>query len=70
MDKKEQYNKSNRSTVNRHRERGSYDKKTIFKIIDVAYYCHVSFVINGQPIIIPTIHALIDDEIILHGAIA
>ena len=36
MDIKERYNKSNRSTVNRHRERGSYDKKTIFKIIDAA----------------------------------
>ena len=69
MDKKEQFKISNRSTVNRHRERGTYDKKTIYEIIDTAYYCHVSFVNNGQPFIIPTIHARIDDDIILHGAI-
>ena len=70
MNKKEQFTKSNRSTVNRLRERGSYDKKTIYNIIDTAYYCHVCFVNNDQPFIIPTIHARIDDEIILHGAIA
>lgn len=70
MDKKDQFKISNRSTVNRLRERGSYDKKTIYKIIDAAYYCHVSFVNNNQPFVLPTIHARIDDEIILHGAIA
>jgi nitroimidazol reductase NimA-like FMN-containing flavoprotein (pyridoxamine 5'-phosphate oxidase superfamily) len=61
---------THRSKINRLRERGSYNKETIYKIIDEAYYCHVSFVVNDQPFIIPTIHARIDDEIILHGAIA
>ena len=70
MSKKDQFKISNRSKVNRHRERGSYDKETIYKIIDGAYYCHVSFVVNEQPFIIPTIHARINDHIILHGAIA
>jgi nitroimidazol reductase NimA-like FMN-containing flavoprotein (pyridoxamine 5'-phosphate oxidase superfamily) len=61
---------TDRSNINRLRERGSYDKETIYKIIDEAYYCHISFVVNDQPFIIPTIHARIDDEIILHGAVA
>jgi nitroimidazol reductase NimA-like FMN-containing flavoprotein (pyridoxamine 5'-phosphate oxidase superfamily) len=61
---------ADRSKINRLRERGSYDKETIHKIIDEVYYCHVSFVVNDQPFIIPTIHARIDDEIILHGAVA
>jgi len=60
---------ADRSKINRLRERGSYDKETIYKIIDEAYYCHISFVVNDQPFIIPTIHARIDDEIILHGAV-
>jgi nitroimidazol reductase NimA-like FMN-containing flavoprotein (pyridoxamine 5'-phosphate oxidase superfamily) len=63
-------NATPRSKINRLRERGSYNKDTIYKIIDEAYYCHVSFVVNGQPFIIPTIHARIEDEIILHGAVA
>jgi nitroimidazol reductase NimA-like FMN-containing flavoprotein (pyridoxamine 5'-phosphate oxidase superfamily) len=61
---------THRSKINRLRERGSYDKETIYPIIDEAYYCHVSFVVDGQPFIIPTIHARIDDEIVLHGAVA
>ena len=70
MNNKEQSEISNRSNITRIRERGSYKKETIYKIIDEAYYCHISFVVEGQPFIIPTIHARIDDNIILHGAIA
>lgn len=59
-----------RSKIKRLKERGSYDKETIYKIIDEAYYCHVSFVVDGQPFVIPAIHARIDDEIIFHGSVA
>jgi nitroimidazol reductase NimA-like FMN-containing flavoprotein (pyridoxamine 5'-phosphate oxidase superfamily) len=70
MNKNSYLDSTARSKIKRLRERGSYDKETIYKIIDEAYYCHVSFVIDGQPYIIPTIHARIDDEIILHGSVA
>ena len=70
MNKNSNPDSNARSKIKRLKERGSYDKETIYKIIDEAYYCHVSFVIDGQPYIIPTIHARIDDEIILHGSVA
>jgi len=57
-----------KSKVNRKPERGFYDAETINKIIDEALYCHVSFILDDQPFIIPTIHARIDDQLILHGA--
>jgi nitroimidazol reductase NimA-like FMN-containing flavoprotein (pyridoxamine 5'-phosphate oxidase superfamily) len=59
---------SHRSKVNRLPSRGYYDKETINQIIDEALYCHVSFVHNNQPYIIPTIHARMADRIVLHGA--
>lgn len=59
---------THRSKINRIPSRGFYDKETINKIVDEAFYCHVSFVQNDQPIIIPTIHARMDDRIVLHGA--
>jgi len=59
---------SYRSKVNRIPARGYYDKETINKIIDEALYCHVSFVHNNQPYIIPTIHARKNDGILFHGA--
>ncbi len=57
-----------RSKINRLPSRGSYDKAIINQIIDEALYCHVSFVQNNQPYIIPTIHARMNDRIVLHGA--
>ncbi len=60
-----------RSEINRIRrvpERGKYDKKTIYRIVDDALICHVAFVQDGRPFVIPTLHARRDDEILLHGA--
>jgi nitroimidazol reductase NimA-like FMN-containing flavoprotein (pyridoxamine 5'-phosphate oxidase superfamily) len=59
---------SHRSKIKRIPSRGYYDKETINQIIDEALYCHVSFVQNNQPYIIPTIHARMGDRIVLHGA--
>ena len=54
--------------VNRIPERGFYDSETIYKIVDEALYCHISFIQDGQPFIIPTIHARINDRLVFHGA--
>jgi nitroimidazol reductase NimA-like FMN-containing flavoprotein (pyridoxamine 5'-phosphate oxidase superfamily) len=40
----------------------------VYAIFDEALYCHVGFVDEGQPFVIPTIHARIGDELILHGS--
>ncbi len=54
--------------INRIPERGSYERAVIYPIIDEALICHVGFEVDGQPIIIPTIHARLDDMLYLHGA--
>ena len=56
--------------VKRLAKRGNYDKDVIYPIIDEALICHVGFVQEGRPFVIPTIHARIDDEIFLHGSVA
>ncbi|MCZ6702250.1 MAG: pyridoxamine 5'-phosphate oxidase family protein [Ignavibacteria bacterium] len=62
------FEKTSRSKLNRNPERGSFDKETIYNIIDEEHYCHVSFLQDDKPFVIPTIHARMDDNIILHGA--
>ena len=57
-----------RNKVKRLAERGQYDKAVIYPIVDAAFICHVGFVVDGQPFVIPTIHARRDDEILFHGA--
>lgn len=58
------------SKVKRHGDRAHYDAATVHAIIDAALYCHVSFVIDGQPFVLPTAHARVDNVIYLHGAAA
>jgi nitroimidazol reductase NimA-like FMN-containing flavoprotein (pyridoxamine 5'-phosphate oxidase superfamily) len=54
--------------VRRLPERGRYDRDTIDAILDEALFCHVGFVSNGQPFVIPTLHARVDDVLYLHGS--
>jgi uncharacterized protein len=60
--------KTNRNRVKRLAERGHYDADVIYPIIDEALICHVSFMHDGQPFIIPTLHARDNDRILLHGS--
>jgi hypothetical protein len=59
---------SARTKVKRHPERGAYDRATIDAILDEALICHVGFVADGQPYVIPTIHARDGDTLYLHGS--
>jgi nitroimidazol reductase NimA-like FMN-containing flavoprotein (pyridoxamine 5'-phosphate oxidase superfamily)/ribosomal protein S18 acetylase RimI-like enzyme len=59
---------SAQTRVRRHPERGVYEPAAIYAILDEALYCHVGFVAGGQPFVIPTIHARLDDVLYLHGS--
>jgi len=56
------------ATVRRHADRGSYDREVIDAILDEAPFCHVAFVHDGRPVVIPTIHVRVGDSVILHGS--
>ena len=62
------FEKTELNRVRRLPARGQYDRAAIRAIVDEALICHVAFVDNGQPFVIPTIHARLGDEIVLHGA--
>jgi len=61
---------SPRSSVRRLPERASYDRDLIEAILDEALTCHVGFVHDGSPVVIPTIHARIGDTLYFHGSSA
>ncbi len=63
-----EFEKTERSRVKRLPDRGHYDRETIYAILDEALICHVGFVQDGQPFVIPTLHARVDDALLLHGA--
>jgi len=61
-------NRTPRTTLKRLPKRGSYDRNVINQILDEGFICHVGFVSDGQPIVIPTGYARVEDELIIHGS--
>lgn len=59
---------SPRTEVKRLPERARYDTDVVHGILDEALVCHVGFVVDGQPVVIPTIHARDGDRLYLHGS--
>lgn len=60
---------TDRTTLKRLPERGSYDREAIGAILDEALICHLGVVdAEGRPFVIPTIHARVGDVLYLHGS--
>jgi len=59
-----------RTQVKRLPKRGAYDRETVFKILDEGFVCHVGFVVEGQPYVIPTNYGRSGETLYLHGSAA
>src|SRR5262252_2733959 len=59
-----------RTTLGRRPERGSYDRDVVNAILDEGFICHIGFVADGQPFVIPTGYGRRDDDIYFHGSAA
>ena len=59
-----------RTIVRRLPDRGKYDAESVYGILDEAFICHVGFVVEGQPYVIPTGFARVNDTLYIHGSAA
>jgi nitroimidazol reductase NimA-like FMN-containing flavoprotein (pyridoxamine 5'-phosphate oxidase superfamily) len=59
-----------RTTVRRLPDRARYDRDTIHAILDEGLVCHVGFVADGQPFVVPATYARWDDRLVIHGSAA
>jgi nitroimidazol reductase NimA-like FMN-containing flavoprotein (pyridoxamine 5'-phosphate oxidase superfamily) len=48
--------------------RGVYDKQQVHAILDEGFVCHVGFIVDGQPFVIPTAYARSGEQIYVHGS--
>ena len=62
--------RTERTTLHRLPERGHHDRATIDAILDEALVCHLGFVDDGQPYVIPTVFARVGDDVFVHGSAA
>jgi uncharacterized protein len=51
-------------------ERGAYDREQIEAILDAGLVCHLGFVHDGHPFVIPTLYGRVGDEVYVHGSSA
>jgi nitroimidazol reductase NimA-like FMN-containing flavoprotein (pyridoxamine 5'-phosphate oxidase superfamily) len=65
-----QFEITERNRVRRLPERGRYERGDVYAILDSNFLCHVGFVQDGQPFVIPTNYGRLGDEILLHGSAA
>jgi uncharacterized protein len=64
----EDFSPTSRTTLRRLPKRGSFGRETVNGILDEGFVCHVGFVVEGQPFVIPTAYGRAGDVLYLHGA--
>ncbi len=57
-----------RTKLRRLPQRGSFERQAVYDILDEGFVCHVGFVADGQPFVIPTAYGRDGDELFFHGA--
>jgi nitroimidazol reductase NimA-like FMN-containing flavoprotein (pyridoxamine 5'-phosphate oxidase superfamily) len=65
-----EFTPTERTKVRRKPDRGTYNRETIYNILDQAFVCHVGFVVDGTPFVVPTNYVRVGDKLFLHGSIA
>jgi uncharacterized protein len=59
---------TDRTKLKRLPKRGHFDRETVYGILDEGFICHVGFAPEGQPFVIPTGYARVDDKLYIHGS--
>lgn len=62
------YEATDRTVPSRMRRWASYDRALVHSILDDAYVCHLGFVRDGEPVVLPTLYARVDERLYMHGS--
>ena len=61
---------TDRTKVRRIPRRGSYDVDTVYSILDKEFVCHIGFIHEGYPVVIPTLYGRAGNLLYVHGSMA
>ncbi|ARV60759.1 flavin-nucleotide-binding protein [Nostocales cyanobacterium HT-58-2] len=64
----EQLTPTQRTQIKRVPQRGNYEPQVIYQILDEGLICHVGFVVDNQPFVIPTAYGRVEDKLYIHGS--
>jgi len=66
----EPYTPTPRTRLVREPQRAVYDRAVAYEILDEGFICHVGFILDGQPFVIPTGYGRAGDSLYIHGSAA
>ena len=62
------YTPTERTVPTRAPQRASYDKDLVHAILDEGYVCHLGFVRDGAPVVLPTLYGRVGEVLYVHGS--
>ncbi|MFI9566890.1 pyridoxamine 5'-phosphate oxidase family protein [Streptomyces rishiriensis] len=62
------YTPTDRTVPTRAAQKASYDRELVHSILDEGYVCHLGFVRDGAPIVLPTLYARVGETLYVHGS--
>ncbi|MFI1360844.1 pyridoxamine 5'-phosphate oxidase family protein [Streptomyces sp. NPDC020898] len=62
------YPPTDRTVPTRSANRASYDKESVHAILDEGYVCHLGFVRDGAPVVLPTLYGRVGERLYVHGS--
>ncbi|MFJ4923166.1 pyridoxamine 5'-phosphate oxidase family protein [Streptomyces sp. NPDC088725] len=62
------YEPTQRTVPTRSKERASYDRELVHAILDESYVCHLGFIRDGAPVVLPTLYGRVDERLYVHGS--
>ncbi|WP_434587918.1 pyridoxamine 5'-phosphate oxidase family protein [Streptomyces sp. A5-4] len=62
------YPPTGRTVPTRAKERASYDQDLVYAILDEGYVCHLGFVRDGAPVVLPTLYGRVGERLYVHGS--
>lgn len=64
----DKFTPTDRTRVRRKPDRARYERQTIYDILDQAFVCHVAFIADGMPFVVPTNYVRVGEKLYLHGS--
>ncbi|MFJ5234130.1 pyridoxamine 5'-phosphate oxidase family protein [Kitasatospora sp. NPDC088391] len=62
------YTRNDRTTPTRSKERAAWDEAAVHAVLDAGFLCHLGFVRDGAPVVLPTLYARVGNVLYVHGS--
>ncbi|MFI1928162.1 MULTISPECIES: pyridoxamine 5'-phosphate oxidase family protein [unclassified Streptomyces] len=62
------YTPTDRTIPTRSAQKASYDRNLVHAILDEGYVCHLGFVRDGAPVVLPTLYGRVGETLYVHGS--